>query len=178
MRISTRLATEDDKAAIWTLYQFAMKRHIEAIWGWDKHWQVTYFDDAFSSFATYVIVRDGQFGGYYQLQLDEQEVYLGMIVLMPEARSAGIGSALLPELLRCSHQAGRALRFRVFRVNHAARRFYERLGWQVQSEDEAFFTMTHARNDTDATSPPWHDLSPKQFLLALDKQPGASKKQQ
>ncbi|TEA80158.1 GNAT family N-acetyltransferase [Allopusillimonas ginsengisoli] len=168
MKISTRLASEHDKAPIWTLYQHAMKSHIESIWGWDENWQVIDFEKTFSSSATYVVEKDGEFVGYFQLDFGEAEIYLRMIALMPTVRSSKIGTALLSNLLRCSHQVGLPLRFRVFRINHAAKRFYERLGWEIESEDDVFFTMTHASNITDVTERSAHDVSPQQFALALE----------
>jgi ribosomal protein S18 acetylase RimI-like enzyme len=168
MKLVTRVASEADKSAIWALYQDAMKSPIELIWGWNEDWQVADFAKAFSASATYVIDAEGEFGGYYQLDIDEREVYLRMIVLAPEVRSAGIGSVLLPELHRRSQQIGRSLGFRVFRVNHAARRFYERLGWQIEFEEDVYFKMAYAGPLVEARTLSLHKSSPQQFALAID----------
>ncbi|KQV86219.1 hypothetical protein ASD15_29525 [Massilia sp. Root351] len=140
----TRLAHAGDKAGIWHLYQAAMKPHIESIWGWDQDWQSADFDQAFSSSASYVVEVDGEFAGYFQLDLNPDDIYLRMLVLAPVFRSKGLGARLLGELCHMSVQSRRRLSLRVFRVNGDAKRFYEREGWTVESEDDLFWMMTRA----------------------------------
>lgn len=140
----TRLAHAGDKAGIWHLYQAAMKPHIDAIWGWDQDWQCADFDQAFSSSASYVVEVDGEFAGYFQLDLNPDDIHLRMLVLKPGFRSMGLGARLLADLRHMSVQSRRRLSLRVFRVNPDARRFYEREGWTVESEDDAFWLMVHA----------------------------------
>jgi len=140
----TRLAHAGDKAGIWHLYQAAMKPHIESIWGWDQDWQSADFDQAFSSCASYVVEVDGEFAGYFQLDLKPGDIYLRMLVLEPAFRSKGLGARLLADLRRMSVQSRRRLSLRVFRVNGEAKRFYEREGWTVESEDDLFWIMAHA----------------------------------
>ncbi|MES2070247.1 MAG: GNAT family N-acetyltransferase [Pseudomonadota bacterium] len=166
--MTTRLARPEDRAAIWTLYQNAMRQHIESIWGWDEDWQTADFDKAFSTSATYVVERDSEFSGYIQLDMKEGENYLRMIALTPRLRSKGIGASLLAEILQLSQQAGCRLRLRVFRVNGLAKRFYEREGWQVEAEDDAFFLMTHASNETSKAIKPSRVSCAKNFEMLVD----------
>jgi ribosomal protein S18 acetylase RimI-like enzyme len=170
MKIAARIATEEDRAAIWSLYERAMKPHIESIWGWDEAWQIAYFDQAFSASSTFVVEIDAQFCGYLQLDLGEREVYLSMIILGPEARSRGIGAHLLAQINSVSHQTGHSLRLRVFRINVAARRFYEREGWRVNAEEDVAFSMTHPLSaDAKYASQP-RDLRPLDVLMAINGQ--------
>ena len=120
-----------------------MKHHIDAIWGWDRDWQVTYFDKAFSTTTTCIVEIDGAFSGYVQLDLGPAENYLGMIILAPECRSLGIGAKLLADILRVSRRERRNLYLRVFRTNMAAKRFYEREGWFVAADEGDFILMRH-----------------------------------
>lgn len=152
MDIATRIANEDDKVHVWTLYQSALKPHIESIWGWDEAWQVAYFEKAFSTSATYVLEAGSEIAGYIQLDINNREIYLAMLVLAPNVRSKGIGAKLLAEISRLAHQAGRTMHLRVFRVNGAAKRFYEREGWRVKAEEDAFFLMTHPLNETNRST--------------------------
>jgi GNAT superfamily N-acetyltransferase len=144
MQLATRLALPGDRDAIWALYQTAMRPHIERIWGWDEQWQIAHFDMALSTTASYVVAADGKLAGYFQLDLNPEDIYLRMLVLTPGFQSRGIGARLLADIVHMSVQSRRGLSLRVFRVNAAARRFYEREGWTVQSEDDAFFVMAHA----------------------------------
>jgi ribosomal protein S18 acetylase RimI-like enzyme len=168
MKIAVRIAMEEDRAAIWSLYESAMKRHIESIWGWDQAWQIAYFEQAFSASSTFVVEIDAQFGGYLQLDLGEREVYLSMIILTPVARSRRIGAKLLAQLNTVSQQAGLTLRLRVFRINVAARRFYEREGWRVNGEDDVAFSMTHPLGEDAGYTTNWRDLRPFDFVTAVN----------
>jgi ribosomal protein S18 acetylase RimI-like enzyme len=122
--LTIRAALESDKAAIWRLYEDALRHHIEVIWGWDTAWQEEYFDKAFARLATRVVEVDGCFAGYVQVDPGSEEDYLSMLVLHPDARSRGLGAQLLSAIQAESRRAGRGLYLRVFRTNHAARRFY------------------------------------------------------
>lgn len=62
---------------------------------------------------------------------DRTTWYLGLIFLAPAARGAGLGTELIEAL--CAHvvaHGGTALRLAVMLVNPAARRLYDRLGFQ------------------------------------------------
>ncbi|MCD2516889.1 GNAT family N-acetyltransferase [Massilia sp. G4R7] len=168
MRIATRLAQPADKAAIWEIYQAALKPHIQAIWGWDEAWQLAHFDDAYALAVTCVVAHQQEMSGYIQLDIGDTEVYLRMLVLAPDARSKGIGAALLSEIRRRVQQSGRQLGLRVFRVNEAAKRFYERERWQVQSEDEAFFTMAYPQDRSTQTKGSPRHLSPQDIEFVLE----------
>lgn len=168
MNIATRIANADDRASVWTLYQSAMRPHIESIWGWDADWQIADFEKAFSTSATYVVEASSEISGYIQLDINDSEIYLRMIVLTPNVRSRGIGAKLVAEINRLSHQAGHALLLRVFRVNGAAKRFYEREGWRVKAEDDAFFLMAHPLNETHKTAKPLHNLRATDFEMFIE----------
>jgi ribosomal protein S18 acetylase RimI-like enzyme len=168
MMITTRIAHAGDRAAIWMLYQSAMRQHIEAIWGWDEDWQVADFEKAFSTSATYVVETDSEFSGYVQLDINEDDSYLRMLILMPAVRSMGIGASLLAEIQRLNRQAGRKLRLRVFRVNDAAKRFYEREGWRVEAEDDAGFLMTHASDQATMAGERLRDSCAKDFEMFIE----------
>jgi ribosomal protein S18 acetylase RimI-like enzyme len=168
MKIAVRIAIKEDRAAIWNLYESAMKSHIESIWGWDEAWQIADFERAFSAASTFVVEMDAQFVGYFQLDLGAREVYLRMIILGPDARSRRIGATLLAQINSVSQRAGHTLRLRVFRVNVAARRFYEREGWRVNGEDEVAFSMTHPLSEDAENAKKWRDLRPLEFVMAIN----------
>lgn len=145
MQIASRLAQPADQATIWQLYQQAMRSHIDAIWGWDDRWQEDDFAKAIASCWTYVVEVDGACCGYLQLEVgkDAGTIHVRMLVLAAPARSRGIGARLLAAITALGRQAGYTLQLRVFRINGAARRFYERAGWQVIEEEPAFYLMRY-----------------------------------
>lgn len=168
MKITTRLASTTDKDTMWTLYESALRAHIESIWGWDPVWQRDDFSKAYAASASYIVEVDTQVCGYLQLDIDDANVYLRMLVLTPTARSMGIGAAVLQNILQRTHRSGRPLYLHVFRVNAAAKRFYEREGWVVDTEDDAFFTMTHPLNEAAGMRRLTVPLVPESFELRVD----------
>ncbi len=144
MHITTRIATTADWAPLYSLYQKAMKGYIEKIWGWNEAWQQNHFRGSFETAATYVIESDSGFAGYYQVEFGESSDWLQMLVIIPGMRSLGIGHQLLERLLKTSHDAGKRLMLRVFKMNANAKRFYQRNGWIVVEENEIFYLMENS----------------------------------
>jgi ribosomal protein S18 acetylase RimI-like enzyme len=145
LQTSTRPALDSDKLPIWRLYEAAFRPHIELIWGWDDAWQAADFDKAFGSSLTRVVEVGGEFAGYLRVDGGEVDDYLGMLVLLPQFRSLGLGACLLATVQARARREGRGLYLRVFRTNSAAKRFYEREGWVVVA-DEGNFPGDAARN--------------------------------
>ena len=139
--LRTRLATASDQAAVWALYEAAMRGHIETIWGWDPAWQAADFFQAYARHPTYLIERDGATCGYVQLELRPDDIYVRMLIVAPHARSQGIGAAVLAALVARAAKSGRTVCLRVFRINQAAYRFYQRAGWRLEWADQAFYVM-------------------------------------
>lgn len=139
--LRTRPATAADQAAVWAMYEDALRGHIEAIWGWDPTWQTDHFAKAYAAMSTWLIEREGVPCGYLQLELRPAEIYLSMLVLAEHARAQGIGSAILAALVARAAQGGRDVCLRVFRVNQAAYRFYQRAGWRLEWADAVFYVM-------------------------------------
>ncbi|GAO36655.1 hypothetical protein SCT_2065 [Sulfuricella sp. T08] len=141
MNTTTRAALPEEMSIVRQLYDEAMKAYIECIWGWDQSWQDTDFAKAFVSSVTYLIETDSIISGYFQVELGEKTDYLRMLILKPETRSIGIGAKVLSEILKISHDGGKNLMLRVFKINTGAKRFYEREGWTVVNDDDEFFLM-------------------------------------
>lgn len=142
--IVCRPALAADKPAMWELYESALKPHIDTIWGWDAAWQCADFERACAAATTSIVLVEGGFAGYVQVDEGASADYLSMLILAPAYRSAGIGARLLAGALQASRQRGRALTLRVFRTNAAAQRFYEREGWHVTAVQGDFIAMAHA----------------------------------
>ncbi|QFY44099.1 GNAT family N-acetyltransferase [Candidatus Methylospira mobilis] len=141
MHFKTRLATVFDKPLIYSLYQEAMKHHIEIIWGWDESWQQNDFEKSFDSATNFIIETNDKFSGYFQLERAVGFDYLRMLIVTPSLRSRGIGRQLLVQIIKESYQSKKKLRLRVFKINTKALRFYTNNGLSVIEEDEAFYLM-------------------------------------
>jgi ribosomal protein S18 acetylase RimI-like enzyme len=73
----------------------------------------------------------------------EEEFRLADIALLPEYRRAGIGTALVKELMGEAGRRGVPLRLQVEKSNAEARRLYERLGFATTGENDTHFQMEH-----------------------------------
>ena len=173
MEITARPALSEDRDAIRHLYEQTMREYIEAIWGWDQSWQDKDFASALQTSLTFVLESDATLLGYFQIDQDASHDYLRMLILKPAARYAGIGAKVLSRILQVAHDNGKALKLRVFKSNGGAKRFYEREGWTVLAEEEAFFLMGHSSSPS--TDPLDESLQRAAkgyaFLLSAEFQP-------
>lgn len=62
------------------------------------------------------------------------------LALLPEYRQAGIGTAILQDLLAEAARVGKPFRLHVVKSNRA-RRLYERLGFTTRGEDDVYLLM-------------------------------------
>jgi ribosomal protein S18 acetylase RimI-like enzyme len=76
-------------------------------------------------------VRDGRPVGWAVVSATDEGAHLHHIVVAPGQRSAGVGAALMAELL--ARTSPGVLTLKVHPDNHAAARFYERLGFVEQA---------------------------------------------
>jgi ribosomal protein S18 acetylase RimI-like enzyme len=70
----------------------------------------------------------------------EHEFVLVDIALLPDARSMGIGTALIVKLLTEAEQAGKPVSLHVEKDNRA-RSLYERLGFEIREDTGIYFKM-------------------------------------
>lgn len=82
--------------------------------------------------------RAGETIGCFALRHERDYLYVQTIQLAPSARGRGLGSRVMDHIAQLAAEADlRTIRLRVLRSNHAARRFYDRLGYRAIAEDEA-----------------------------------------
>jgi ribosomal protein S18 acetylase RimI-like enzyme len=85
-----------------------------------------------------VVERNGTAIGRLIVDRGEDEIRLLDIALLPEHRGVGAGSALLRELLAEAAAQSKRVTIHVERAN-PARRLYERLGFRVESDEDAIY---------------------------------------
>jgi ribosomal protein S18 acetylase RimI-like enzyme len=77
-----------------------------------------------------IIEADGCDVGWLVLSIVATEVFLIEIMVLPELRGRGIGTAVIGEILADARAGGRPVRLNVNVTNHGAIRLYERLGFR------------------------------------------------
>jgi len=86
--------------------------------------------------ASQVIQADGADAGWAVVNTLPDEVRLVDIMVLPELRGRGIGTAVIREILAVGAAAGKPVRLNVDIMNRGAFQLYERLGFRRTGGDE------------------------------------------
>ena len=92
-----------------------------------------------------IISADGVDAGWVLLSGADAEIFVVEIMVLPELRSRGIGTAALRKILAEAFAQGRVLQLNVSVMNLAAIRLYERLGFRRIGGDEVQHFMEASR---------------------------------
>ncbi len=137
-----RPATPADLDFLFALHRAAMRAYIEPIWGWHEDWQLEYYREKYDSRQRQIIQVEGQDAGVLVVERHADELYLGLIELLPAFQGRGVGAAIIRGLIAQARAEGRPLGLHVLRTNAPARRLYERLGLRVVSEEPNRYRMS------------------------------------
>jgi ribosomal protein S18 acetylase RimI-like enzyme len=112
---------------------------VEKAWGaWDEAVQRKFFDRGFEPRKTSIIVNTARDVGRLEITRSRWELFLGLIELLPEAQSRGLGSQIVRDLQTEAVLKQVPIRLQVIKANEPARRLYHRLGFKPSGE-----TSTH-----------------------------------
>ncbi len=140
-----RPATAADYAWLWALKRDTMRPYVEQTWGsWDDAAQEDFFRRSFRPTIIQVIVADGHDAGLLHVERESRELFLANIQIAPAYQNLGLGSAVVRTVLESARALRLPVRLQVLRVNTAARRLYERLGFTLATETPTHFTLRHA----------------------------------
>jgi GNAT superfamily N-acetyltransferase len=129
-----RAASMKDRDAVADLRATVLRADLERLGRFDEHRVRQRLRDGFVPAHTWVIEVDGGFAGCVALRRAPDGYWLEHFYLLPELQGAGIGTAVLCELLERCDAEGVPVRLNVLRGS-AARRLYERHGFTVETED-------------------------------------------
>lgn len=96
---------------------------------------------AFPEAASYVIEAAGVAAGWTVVTEMPHEVFLVEIMVSPECRNRGIGSAVIRQFLAEAAARRKPVRLTVNAMNQGAIRLYERLGFRRMDADEVHYRM-------------------------------------
>jgi ribosomal protein S18 acetylase RimI-like enzyme len=94
------------------------------------------FRVTFPDAASYVIQAGGMDAGWAVVTEMPQEIFLVEIMVSPECRNRGIGSAVIRQLIAEAAARRKPVRLTVNAMNYGAIRLYERLGFRRMDGDE------------------------------------------
>ena len=93
----------------------------------------------FPAAASHIVEVDGTAAGWAVVAPTPHGLHLVDIMVLPELRGKGIGSAAIEAVAATS--PGNAVRLEVNPMNHGAIRLYERLGFRIVARDEVQYLM-------------------------------------
>jgi GNAT superfamily N-acetyltransferase len=133
-----RLRASSDADFEWAfeLHKAALGSYVAQTWGWDETVQRRMLADAFGRQARRVIQVDGQDVGVLVVEERPDELFLGLLELLPAWQNKGVGTDILRWLLRQASEMGKSLSLQVLRVNAGAASLYEREGLRIIGSDE------------------------------------------
>ncbi len=124
--------------------------------------EVTYRRDGFSSepaFSGLVAESDGHVVGYllyyfgYDVDLAAKTLHIIDLYVEERYRAKGFGRALMMKAMEVCHEVGaRELDWGVYKSNHSARQFYERLGGRYIDDEDFMYLDVVALNGQDRKS--------------------------
>jgi ribosomal protein S18 acetylase RimI-like enzyme len=141
-----RAAQEADRAFVFRVIRATMREYIHRTWGWDDGWQREHFAAVFDPRGLCIVVVDGHDAGVLEVYRNPDALYLANIQIVPEFQGRGVGTDIIRGLMERARTLGLPMTLQVLKVNDAARRLYERLGFAVMAE-----TTTHWRMGVDPT---------------------------
>lgn len=74
-----------------------------------------------------------------------------MIAILPEYQGKGIGGCVMRQLIERANSQSKDVALSVFKINTAARRFYERFGFKVEGETPTHFNMRRKESELPTT---------------------------
>jgi ribosomal protein S18 acetylase RimI-like enzyme len=89
----------------------------------------------------FVVAVAGESAGRLWLNESAAEILIVDVAILPEYQGAGLGTAVLRQIIRNASQAATAVCLQVDRMNFRAARLYRRLGFRVVSSNEVFERM-------------------------------------
>lgn len=140
-RCTFRKARKREKAIIFELYKRVMGQFIARIWGWRQGWQRSDFNKHFDPDNITVAVMGNKLIGYCHVENQGPELFIRMLLLLPEYQGRGIGTRLVNAVIESARAQSKGVSLQVFKVNKRAIRFYRHHGFRVAGTTPAGFTM-------------------------------------
>jgi ribosomal protein S18 acetylase RimI-like enzyme len=137
---SLRRGNNNDRDWLFSLYSQCLKPAIEQTWGWDDNFQTVNFNQHLLAEKFVILMIEKTNIGGFVLEERKDCDWLEMLLIDPAYQRRGIGSRLLRQLQNAANSKGKPLKLSVIKKNPVLL-FYQKLGFQVESEDEAFYRM-------------------------------------
>ncbi|MFG1652999.1 GNAT family N-acetyltransferase [Micromonospora sp. NPDC049275] len=170
---TVRQASAADAEAVAELRAVVLRADLERLGRYDEQRVRQRLRDGFAPAHTWLIEVGGAFAGCVSLRPADDAHWLEHFYLAPHVQGGGIGAAVLRGLLERCDRDGARVRLNVLRGS-AARRFYERHGFTVETEDpiDVFMVREPTRPGATTDQPPRPVVS--RYAAAIPPRPRTS----
>lgn len=121
-----------------------MRGLISRIWGWELQWQQNDLASHFDPHGISLACQGRTLAGYSQIEHRDGFLFTRMVVVHPEFRRKGIGRKLLGDVIASADMQSKPIGLEVFKINNAARSFYESDGFKVEGDTPSSYIMVRA----------------------------------
>lgn len=140
--IRKRQATDEDMLFMFAVMKASLKPYVEESYGpWDDTRQRRHFTDGTDPTTHEILLKDDVPVGLLQVAVEARSVVVNRIYILPEFQNIGIGRTVMEEVMDDARRRGCSVRLQVFRVNHPAIYFYERLGFYSTGHTDTHWQM-------------------------------------
>jgi ribosomal protein S18 acetylase RimI-like enzyme len=137
-----REVTDADNDFMFDVKRSGMREYVASTFGeWNDAEQRARFESLLTPQYDRIVVTTHGDIGTLCVTWDSDPVFLAGIYLAPAARGAGLGSAIIGDILDHARQLDRIVQLRVLRTNTPARRLYERLGFRLVGDTDTHLVM-------------------------------------
>ncbi len=125
------------------LYRESLFELIDRVFGWNEAFQQQRFRSSYpiDSLRWVMDVNSKRIGLVSFLNKD-QSMHLSLLLLYQAHRSLGLGSLVMKKLEGLAKASGHKITLSTFRENKGAFAFYQKLGYQIDKQDEHFYEMS------------------------------------
>lgn len=114
---------------------------IERAWGWDERFQHADFERRFRVCTVTIVELHGERVGGLFLERRPDALHIAEVQIAPEHQGRGFGGSTLRHAIADAVRKGEDVTLAVAQTNPRAQRLYERLGFQVITQDKPFVHM-------------------------------------
>ncbi len=141
MEVELRDASPADSDFCFALHKAALGPYVTAVWGWDDTVQRDFHERGFDPPNTKIIMVNGREAGRLDVERRPDEIYIGLIELLPAYQGKGVGARLVRDLIAEAAARGQAICLEVLVVNTRAHALYTRLGFREIGRDDVKVRM-------------------------------------
>lgn len=142
-KYSIRKASQNDFQLAYDIRKNALGKYVEQTWGWDEEWQLKYHTEDFDVNILSIIEVNGEPAGTLERTEENGIITVSGIYIIDKFRNLGIGGDIMMNIITEADSLNKEIRLQVLKVNSAAKKFYERLGFKEFAENDTHYKMMY-----------------------------------